>query len=191
MNAPLVALCIGHSRRINGHPEGGAVSVGGVSEWTYNRDLVEMVKALLSKARVNSRVYSEYEGGWYGTAQRWLASVLRLDAATLAVEFHFNADDDPAANGHEWLYWSTSKNGKRLAECLHAEMCLAVPQIKARGIKPKTGGARGAEFLKGTHCPAVIMEPFFGSNAGDWEIAIDRRAAIARAITSGILEFLD
>ena len=70
-------------------------------------------------------------------------------------------------------------------------MCLAVPQIKARGIKPKTAPARGAEFLKGTHCPAVIMEPFFGSNASDWKTATERRAAIARAITSGILEFLD
>lgn len=27
---PRVALCIGHSRMINGHRDGGAVSVGGV-----------------------------------------------------------------------------------------------------------------------------------------------------------------
>jgi N-acetylmuramoyl-L-alanine amidase len=191
MNHPLIALCVGHSRRINGHPEGGAVSVGGVSEWTYNCELAEMVRELLAASRVNARIYSNYEGGWYGTAQRWLASVLRLDAATLAVEFHFNSSDNPAATGHEWLYWTTSKNGKRLAECLHSEMCLAVPQLKARGIKPKTASDRGAEFLKGTHCPAVIMEPFFGSHAGDWQTATDKRDDIARAIASGILEFLD
>lgn len=191
MTPQLVALCVGHSRKINGHPEGGAVSVGGVSEWTYNCELAAMVQVLLAKGRVNSRVYSEYEGGWYGTAQRWLASVLRLDHVTLAVEFHFNSSDNPTANGHEWLYWGTSVRGKILAQSLHAEMCLGVPQLKARGIKPKTASDRGAEFLKGTHCPAVILEPFFGSNASDWQTAADRKNSIARAIAAGILEYLD
>jgi len=191
MNTTLVALCVGHSRKINGHPEGGAVSVGGVSEWTYNRELAGMIRDILAESRVSSRIYSDYEGGWYGTAQRWLAAVLRLDNVTLAIELHFNASDSPAATGHEWLYWGTSKAGKRLADSLAAEMCLAVPQLKSRGIKPKTASDRGAEFLKGTHCPAVIIESFFGSNVGDWEIGVERKAAIARAIASGILEFLD
>lgn len=191
MNPPLVALCVGHSRKIHGHPEGGAVSVGGVSEWTYNRELAAMVQELLAKARVKSRVYDAYQGSGYGSAQQWLASNLRLDGATLAVELHFNAADSPAATGHEWLYWATSKNGQRLAECLSAEMCLGVPQLKTRGIKPKTASDRGAEFLKGTHCPAVIAEPFFGSNPADWQTSVDRKQSIARAIACGILEYLD
>ena len=191
MNFPLVAICVGHSRKINGHPEGGAVSVGGVSEWTYNKELAGMIRDILAQARVDSRIYSEYEGGWYGTAQRWLASVLRLDNATLAIELHFNCSDSPSATGHEWLYWGTSKSGKRLAECLSAEMCLSLPELKARGIKPKTASDRGAEFLKGTHCPAVIAESFFGSNTHDWEIAVSRKQSLARAIAQGILEYMD
>ncbi len=191
MTAPLVALCVGHSRKINGHPEGGAVSVGAVSEWTYNRELAGMIRDILAESRVASRIYSDYDGGWYGTAQRWLASVLRLDHVTLAIELHFNASDSPAATGHEWLYWGTSKAGKRLAESIAAEMSLALPELKSRGIKPKTSSDRGAEFLKGTHCPAIIAEPFFGSNPTDWQTAVERKPAIARAIAAGILDFLD
>jgi len=45
-------------------------------------------------------------------------------------------------------------------------------------------------FLRGTHCPAVICEPFFGSNPGDWQTAKDKKTNIARAIAEGILEYL-
>ena len=43
----LVAICVGHSRHINGKRDGGAVSVGGVSEWTFNLDLAQEIDRIL------------------------------------------------------------------------------------------------------------------------------------------------
>lgn len=42
-----------------------------------------------------------------------------------------------------------------------------------------------------THCPAVICEPFFGTNHGDWLTAKAKQARIAKAMAEGIMEFLD
>lgn len=191
MATPLVAICTGHSRTIKGRIEGGAVSIGNENEWSYNRQLGEMIADELGQRAIDTLEVSRYQGAGYGSAQRWLAERLKLAAATLAVELHFNSSDNPAANGHEWLYWHTSAQGRSLADNLHSEMCLGVTSLKARGIKPRFAGDRGAEFLAGTHCPAVICEVGFGSNANDWQVMTTQKDRIARAIAHGILEFLD
>ena len=187
---PKIAICVGHSRIVNGHPEGGAVSVGGVSEWNYNRDLANLIMASLDDLSVDSVIVSEYAGEGYGAAQRWLAGALRTMGATAAIELHFNSAEDPAANGHEWLHWHSSTGGKRLAEALNREMTAGVPDLRARGLKPKAPGDRGAEFLRGTHCPAVIIETGFGSSPHDWKILVQQKPAIAHAISGGIADFL-
>lgn len=186
-----IAICVGHSRKINGRVEGGAVSRANVSEWDYNRDLARMIEGILHEHRIASFVIDSYEGGGYGSAQRWLARQLSERGATLAVELHFNDSDSDSSNGHEWLYWSTSERAKKLASSINAEMCLIVPRIKSRGVKPKTSADRGAEFLRGTHCPAVICEPFFGRNPSDWQIATAEKRGIARAIALGIIDFAE
>ncbi len=187
----LVGLCIGHSRLINGRPEGGAVAADGTNEWHYNLGLAEMIAGFLMEQRIPSVTVAKYDGTGYGSAQRWLAGHLEDIGVTVAVELHFNAADDPAANGHEWLYWHASANGKRLATSLDAEICLQQTGTKRRGPKPRFAGDRGAEFLRFTHCPAVICEPFFGSNAGDWQAAQTHKAKIARGIAEGIADYLD
>lgn len=188
---PLVALCVGHSRRINGRPEGGAISVGHISEHTYNLGLAETIAASLVAYGVRAVIISEYEGPGYGSAQRWLASHLKALNVNAAIELHFNDSDSPQSNGHEWLYWHTSEKGKQLAADLNTSMQLCPAKIQSRGIKPKVPGDRGAEFLKGTHCPAVIAETGFGSNASDWNEMTTRKANIAEAIAVGISEFFD
>ena len=187
---PKIAICVGHSRLVNGHPEGGAVSVGNVSEWTYNRDLSNLIAASLDDLGIDSVIITEYAGHGYGAAQRWLAGALRTIGATAAIELHFNSSDDPAANGHEWLHWHSSAGGKRLAEALNRSMTADIPDLRARGLKPKSPGDRGAEFLRGTHCPAVIVETGFGSSPHDWNILVQQKPAIAHSIAVGIADFL-
>lgn len=186
-----IAICVGHSRKVNGRPEGGAVSHDGRSnEWIYNLPLAGEIAALIAGKVDKVEIISEYQGGGYGSAQRWLAKHLKSLGATLAVELHFNSASSDGT-GHEWLYWHNSSNGKKLATSLHLNMCLVLPQIKSRGIKPKFSGDRGSEFLSGTHCPAIIAEPFFGSHPADWATAQSHRSDIARAIAEGILDYLD
>jgi N-acetylmuramoyl-L-alanine amidase len=185
----IVAICVGHSRSSRGRIEGGAVSVGGESEWSYNRQLAEMISDEIGP--IDTITISKYEGAGYTSAQRWLARTLKDYGATIAIELHFNSSSNPTANGHEWLYWGNSKKGKELAGSISKEMQSIVGEIRPRGVKPRFAGDRGAEFLRGTHCPAVICEVGFGSNADDWNTMIKKKNDIARAIARGIKNYLD
>ena len=181
-----IALCIGHSRQVKGQPEGGAYSVDGVNEHQYWSTVAPMIEGELAAAGVPSVIVDHYQGTGYGSAMRWLAGRLReLDAAA-AIELHFNSAS-PRATGHEWLYWHSSRLGRLLALSLDESFSDEfVAGMHARGAKPRTAGHRGAEFLRLTHCPAVIAEPFFASNATDWRIAVEHRERVAEAIAAGI-----
>lgn len=189
---PTVALCVGHSRKINGRRDGGASSVGAVSEWRYNCALADMIGAHLTRNRLRWFILDDYAGQGYAAAMRWVADQLAARGADVAVELHFNAASSPAARGHEWLYWHTSKAGKRLAESIEYEFRLQLPPnlIPDRGAKPVESFGRGSEFVRRTHCPAVIAEPFFGSNDDDWKLASTNQDKIAIAIANGIDEWL-
>lgn len=188
---PLVALCIGHSRIVKGRVEGGAIAYDDqTSEWEYHTDLAPLIVAELKLLNIPSFAIYRYTGDTYGAAQRWLAERLQAEGATLALELHFNDSDSPQSNGHEWLFWQSSPNGKRLAECLSSAMISELPSIRARGAKPLGPADRGAEFVRGTHCPAVICEPFFGSHAKDFQTAIVDMPKLAAAIAAGIRHYL-
>lgn len=191
MITPRIALCIGHSRRINDRLDGGAVSIAGVMEWTYNRALADMIGAHLTRNRLQWFIVDAYQGRGYGAAMAWLANHLAERTADVAIELHFNAAT-PSARGHEWLHWHSSKAGRSLAESLDYEMRMQFPPgiMPARGPKPRSGAHRGSEFLRRTHCPAVIAEPFFASNEEDWKLATTQKDKIAIAIANGIAEHL-
>ena len=186
-----IALCIGHSRLVKGQPEGGARSGDGVSEHQYWSIVAPMIESELADAGVPAVIVDYYEGTGYTAAMRWLAGRLReLDAAA-AIELHFNSAT-PRATGHEWLYWHNSRRGRSLALSLDESFSDAFDGcLMARGAKPRTPEHRGAEFLRLTHCPAVIAEPFFGSNATDWRIAVDHRECAAESIAEGIAAWLE
>lgn len=184
----LLGLCVGHSRWTTGKVEGGAISVGNVSEYAYNSDLAARIQILLAKAGVESKIFNKYEGNGYTTAMRWLAEKLKDAGVTQALELHFNSAG-PSATGHEWLHYPSSVKGKALATALDKNFDQLLPEIKSRGVKSPEAG-RGDAFLKLTHCPAVICEPFFGSNINDWNIAVQKKDLIALSITRGILDFL-
>jgi N-acetylmuramoyl-L-alanine amidase len=185
-----IAICVGHSRKKNGKVEGGAASVDRTSEWTYNRGLAAMIAAHLKAHATPSVIIDHYEGKGYGSAMRWVAEEVGMAGAACALELHFNSADDRDANGHEWLYWHGSSRSKELARALEQNYCFAVPEIKARGIKPRIPGDRGAEFLRATPCPAVIVETGFGSNPWDWGVMLSKKDRIARAIAEGVLDWL-
>lgn len=188
---PTVGLCVGHSRRINTRRDGGATSVGGISEWHFNSVLADLIGAHLTRNRIRWFILSDYPGNGYTAAMCWVADQLALRGAEVAVELHFNSAT-PQARGHEWLYWHSSKEGKRLADSIDYEFRLQIPPglIPARGIKPVESFGRGSEFLRRSHCPALIAEPFFGSNEEDWKIATSNQDKIAIAIANGIAEWL-
>lgn len=186
---PLVAICIGHSRLVNGKTQGGAVSIGGVSEHTYNKSFAESLKTNLASMGIDSFIVDRYEGSGYAAAMKWLGSHIKTKGATLAVELHFNSAS-PSVSGHEWIHWPSSVNGKRLAESVENRFTNSFPNMKRRGLLARTDKDSGGGFLRYTHCPAIIAEPFFGSNSADWALATEGRIKMAGAIAFGIKSYL-
>lgn len=182
-----VALVVGHSRRIDSRIEGGAVSVGGVSEHKYNSLLADMIQDRLSKKQITSFVVSKAEGSGYTAAMKWISQEIDSRGATVAIELHFNSASQ-SARGSEWLAWHTSKNGQMLASLLAKHS--ARWAIPSRGVKLRNKTHRGAGFLSETKCPAVIGEPFFGSNILDWRFGVDSMDLIADTYTSAIEEYV-
>ena len=83
----------------------------------------------------------------------------------LVFELHFNASH-PDAHGSEALYYHTNEKTKLICEkfssLMHEKM-----GYKNRGAKPITKDNRGGGFVYNQIPPAIILEPFFGSNKND------------------------
>tara|TARA_B100000945_G_C20423686_1_gene619284 strand:- start:3455 stop:4009 length:555 start_codon:yes stop_codon:yes gene_type:complete len=175
----MIAICVGHSRQ----GVSGDSAVDGTTEWDYNCDLAERIA---SKLRQEVRVYNTYGGKSYANSMRWLSRKLQTDNAQFAIELHFNAAK-PSETGHEWGYWHNSEKGRLLARSLRDSMEDSFPMHTSRGIKLHKKGSKGAAFLRHTHCPAVIAQPFFGTSNEDWELATKHKDGLAMTITGGIL----
>jgi N-acetylmuramoyl-L-alanine amidase len=181
-----IAVCIGHSRS----GDDGAVSADGrKTEWAFNQPIGARVVADLMRAGHEAVLVDKYWGAGYGAAMGWLAGHLRELGVEAAVELHFNASDNPKAEGHEWLHWHNSERGRALALCLEKSYARTMDTAKRRGVNALDRTSRGAEFVSRTHCPAVICEPFFGTNIFEWRKAEWQDYYIVSAITRGIINW--
>lgn len=184
-----VAICVGHSRK----GDMGAVSCGHVNEWTYNKKVAEYLKSDLQEYGITSFVVDNYGGtyGSYTSSINWLVNHLKEQKASVAIELHFNAAASQDANGMEMLYWGSSRIGLSLAEYVLQGCQKYFPLSRNRGAKGLTKGSRGATFLRKTHCPALITEPFFGTNWQDWIMFADQEATLSQAIALGVKQWAD
>ena len=184
-----VAICVGHSRQ----GDTGAVSCGGINEWTYNKKVAEYLKSDLQEYGISSFIVDQYGGtyGSYTSSMNWLAKHLKEQKASVALELHFNAAANEKAEGMEMLYWGSSRIGLSLAEYTLKSCQRFFPLTKNRGAKGLKKGDRGATFLRTTHCPAIITEPFFGSNWQDWITFADQESTLSQAIALGVKEWSD
>ena len=175
----MIAICIGHSRKIGSRYDGGAYSEHlKINERDFNSKVAIKLSANLTRKGIPSKIFDEYAGNGYGYAMMNVADQVRKAQATLAIELHFNSAS-PTANGHEWLYWNSSLSGATIARNFDAEFKKVFSGIKSRGIKAITKSERGGKFLELTHCPAVILEPFFGSSESDCkQINVDDLATV-------------
>jgi N-acetylmuramoyl-L-alanine amidase len=182
----MIAICIGHSRG-----DGGAVSAGGVNEWHYNRALGQLILQNLRDRDYEAIMIDRYARTGYGRAMDLLAASLKSQKVKVAVELHFNSADSASATGHEWLYWFSSVAGRRLAQCFSYRMGETFPAHKKRGLVPiRSEKEDGGGFLRKTFCPAVICEPFFGSNPKNWWMMSEHKDLLAKVITDGIDDWM-
>lgn len=166
-----LVINIGH-----GGKDPGAVNKElGVTENQFNRQLGVAIKQLWP---YYVRLIEQDDSGL-----NQLVRDINTMEPDLVVSLHCNAAEAKTATGTETLYWHTSTKGKRLAECAQARMVKALG-LADRGIKPRDNLA----ILRGTKCPAIIVEPFFISNGADYKkVDID---ALAKAILMGVSDYV-
>lgn len=182
----MIAIVVGHSRI----GDRGAISVGNVYEHTYNKEVANLLSEELTRLHQANLVVNEIPRKGYEHAMNWLADFLHRAGAKVALELHFNSAG-AEANGREFLYYIASKRGRALATCLNEAQGQQFPSQFDRGIKSRRWGNgfidnRGWQFLGFTRCPAVICEPFFGSNRVEWETFKNAKSQLAAAYAQGI-----
>ncbi len=180
-----VAICVGHSRE----GDSGAVSVGNVNEWCYNRDVAEVLRDQLKQRGIYSVIIDDYPASSYTAAMRACAKEVDKHNVDIAIELHFNSYSSSAAEGFEYLYYESSSKGKKLALCLEKAHEEAVQPQKNRGIKSVGSKGRGIGFLRSVKPPAVICEPFFGSNPKEWVLLGQKPSTVANIYATGITKY--
>lgn len=104
--------------------------------------------------------------------------------ADLFVSIHCNADENPDACGTETFYIYGSTAGFELAKRIHNQIVANIPVVD-RGVKDENFAV-----LRGTNCPAVLVETAFITNFYDAELLRNLQDDFARAIARGITDFL-
>jgi N-acetylmuramoyl-L-alanine amidase len=179
-----VAICVGHSRQ----GDKGAESVNGVTEWTYNRDVAEYLFTELGKRGIDSKIFHRYAGLDYPSAMKWLAAQVKDYGADCALELHFNSAG-AMASGFEVLCFDPRKDipSTRFAKSVLDKMAKAWPEGRNRNVK---WAERGRLFIESLPCPAIIVEPFFGSNTSDWERWKNAQAELAGIYADGVQDWM-
>lgn len=105
--------------------------------------------------------------------------------ADVFVSIHCNADAKAAGDGSETYYWSTSINGKKLAQ-LCEKHTQALGQ-NSRGVKP----GNHLYVIKNTHMVAVLCECAFLTNYKDNDIidTVAEQKAFGVAYAKAVLEY--
>lgn len=112
--------------------------------------------------------------------------------ADLFISIHCNGFYSTAAKGTETLYHAGSVNGKRLAKCVHKQIIDSITidgkPIADRGIKEDD---RGLAVLRGTDCPAVLVETAFITNPDEEKVLSSRMGqySFASAIARGVTDY--
>jgi len=181
----LIAILVGHSRA----GDNGAESIVGEDEWSFNREVAGRAYTILRGAGYNVVLIDHYKGNGYMNSVVWLGQRLRGLGAALCFELHFNSAAKEA-NGHEYIYYYTSLKGRDLAQCFSRAHTKIFPKSKSRGIKAVDRSGRGSLYLRKTPCPAIICEPFFGSNIDDWATYSGAKHELAQVYADACMSYL-
>ena len=188
-----------------GHTKGtGAVGYGNVPEYDFNAKVTSEMVRLAPFFDVDLLVTHRDPELGYGAAVRKTAAAIKEFDADLCLELHFNSAG-ASAQGCEILHYCNSTNGERAAHCVADSLKpmlddLSIPLRGDNGVRslwyhkvdePKGYSNRGSYYVYATHCPALILEPYFGSNPREMNLMnqADNITGLARSYILGALAF--
>ena len=148
-----LAIVVGH----NSKSPGAVRSDTGESEFAFNSRLAAMMQEKADEYGIDLRIFKRISGGGYAEVDNW-----RADAS---IELHFNSAGDPSASGTE-TFSSGSSKSLLLAQEVQMEMVDTLG-LKNRGVQVRNSRTKGRGYLSLVtgRCPAILVEPFFGSSS--------------------------
>jgi len=190
-----VAVIVGHNS-----VKQGAINLDGESEYSFNNDVAEQIKIISENYDdIDIKIfYREYKEEYFDSKGNYLTGkeirevYNRVDewGPDLSMELHFNSSSNPKHLGTEVLS-SGSKKSLLFADivCKKLYKCFNRKGRKGRrGVKIKKKG-RGSISLLAGKAPAILTEPFFGSNQYDCMYA--DKTELAKAYFEGIVEYFN
>ena len=166
----------------NGEPDPGASNrITKLRECDVAKNIADLVEKYLVAAGV------EVVGKLQSDSLSAVVNASDSSGADVFISIHCNAFNE-MANGTEVWYYHTSKNGKRLAECIQRQIVASLATTN-RGAKPAVPGESGLYVLTNTDAVAVLVETAFIDNPSDEEILRTRQDDFARAIARGVTDY--
>lgn len=177
-----IAIVVGHNIRA----QGAQRITDGKSEYFWNSRLADLIQ---THDQDGVRIFHRTPVGGYSAEIDRVYAQIDAWGADCSVELHFNGASDPRAKG--CLTLSSGTNGSMaLAQEVHRRM-LAVMGTEDDGIEVRSRTDRGGRSLWQGRAPAIMAEPYFGSNAAECKIADQHLDELAEAIFRGAVAFCD
>jgi N-acetylmuramoyl-L-alanine amidase len=176
-----IAIVIGH----NSASQGAVRVTDKRSEYDWNGQLAELIRA---HDPASVRVFKRTSAGGYSAEIDRVYAEVDAWGADCSIELHFNASGTASAAGGETLSSGSTKS-LALANGVRAAVRAALGN-KDRGVKVVSRTDRGGRSLWQGRAPAVLAEPYFGSNAGDCEAASKHMDELAEAYYRAAVAFL-
>ena len=187
-----VVIDAGHGGR-----DSGKVAVNGAIEKDINLEIAQKLKIFLEAQDVEVIMTRETDQGLYSENasnkkvedMKKRLVIIESAAASIAVSIHQNSFPQESVRGAQVFYYSSSKEGKKLAEIIQARLIGGVDPANKRLAK----GNDSYFLLTKTSIPLAIIECGFLSNAAEAEKLSDDyyQEKIAWAIHIGIMQYLN
>lgn len=164
-----VAVVVGHNSNKKGAK---ALPPLDLHEFDYYNPIADIMVQEGSDFDLEVRKFNRRDVGSYSQEIRNVYAEVDAYDPDISIELHFNSVDAPEARRSEVLS-SGSSNSLKLAGIIYDELVQAFNRTSKPHLQVKTleKNDRGYTSLHSGKAPAVIVEPFFGSNPEDCLLA--------------------
>ncbi len=176
-----IAIVVGHNAKAR-----GAVRVtDGVTEFEWNTDLAEIIQ---DHDPANIKIFKRVRGGGYSAEIDRVYAEVDAWGADCSIELHFNGSSNPRSTG--CLTLSSGTSGSMALAGYVQPLMLAAMGNEDDGIQARGRKDRGGRSLWQGRSPAIMAEPYFGSNEAFCRVADAHKDELAEAIYVGAKRFL-
>lgn len=173
----------------------GKVGVNGAKEKEINLKVAQILKQYLEAAgftvdmtrTTDDGLYSENDTNKKAADMKKRVSIMEEKQPAFAISIHQNSFTQESSFGAQVFYYTTSEEGKHLAEVLQKTIREAVANGNYREAKANDS----YYLLKKSPCPLVIVECGFLSNPSEAALLVteDYQKSMAWAICLGVVEY--